>query len=39
MHRVVEVSEVRLGGGIDDELDEVSEVDFEEVSEVGKADE
>ena len=30
---------MRLVGVIDDELDEVSEVDYEEVSEVGNADE
>ena len=39
VHKADEVSEVRLVGEIDDELDEVSEVDYEEVSEVGKADE
>ena len=39
MHKTDEVSEVRLVGEIDDELDEVSEVDHEEVSEVRDADE
>ena len=39
VHTADDVSEKRLVGGIDDELDEVSEVDYEEVSEVGKADE
>ena len=34
-----EDSEVWLVQKIDDELDEVSEVDYEEVSEVGEADE
>ena len=29
MHKADEVSEVRLVGEIDDELDEVSEVDYE----------
>ena len=37
--RLDEVSEVRLAGEIDDELDEVSEVDYDEVSEGGQADE
>ena len=36
MHKTDEVSEVRLVGEIDDE---VSEVDYDEVSEVGEADE
>ena len=38
MHKADEVSEVRLVGDIDDELDEVSEVDYNN-SEVGEADE
>ena len=33
-----EVSEVRLVGEIDDVLDEVSEVDYDEACEVGEAD-
>ena len=32
-------SEVRLVGVIDDELDEVSEADYDQENEVGKADE
>ena len=32
MHKADEVSEVRLVGEIDDELEEVSEVDYKEVS-------
>ena len=38
VHKPDEVSEVRLVGEIDDELDEVSEVDYDEVCEVGEAD-
>ena len=38
MHKANEVSEGRLVEEIDDELNEVSEVDHEEVSEVGEAD-
>ena len=38
-HMADEVSEVRLVGEIDDELDEVSDVDYDEVCEVGEADE
>ena len=38
VHKADEVSEVGLVGEIDDELDEVSEVDYN-VSEVGQADE
>ena len=37
MHKADEVSNVRLVGEIDNELDEVSEVDYEEVSKVGEA--
>ena len=36
MDKADEVSEVRLVGEIDDKLNEVSEVDSEEDSEVGK---
>ena len=39
MHKADGVSEVRRVGEIDDELDEVCEVDYDEVSEVGEADE
>ena len=39
VHKADEVSEVRLVGEIDDELDEASEVDYDEVCEVGEADE
>ena len=39
MRKADEVSEVKLVGEIDDDLDEVSEVDYDEVSEVGEADE
>ena len=39
VHKAGEVSEVRLVGKFDDELDEVSEVDYYEVCEVGEADE
>ena len=39
MHKADEVSEARLVGEIDDELDEVGEVDYDEVSEVGETDE
>ena len=39
MHEADEVSEVRLVGEIVDELNKVSEVDYDEVSEVGEADE
>ena len=39
MHKADEVSKVRLVGEVDNELDEVSEVDYEEVSDVRKADE
>ena len=39
VHKADEVCEVRLVGEIDDELDEVSEVDFDGVGEVGEADE
>ena len=35
VHKADDVSEVRLVGEIDDKLDEVSEVDYDEVSEVG----
>ena len=38
MHKADDISEVRLVGEIDDELDDVSDIDYEEVSEVGKAD-
>ena len=38
MHEATEVSEVKLSGKIDDELDEVSEVYYDEVCEVGDAD-
>ena len=38
MHKADEVSEVRPGGEIDDVLDEVREVDYDEVCEVGEAD-
>ena len=39
VHKADQVSEVRLVGEIDDELDEMSEVDYDEVSEVEEADE
>ena len=39
VHKADEVSEGRLVGEIDDELDEVSEVDYGEVCEVREADE
>ena len=39
VHKADEVSEVRLVGEIDDELHEVSEFDYDEVWEVGEADE
>ena len=39
VHKADEVSEVRLVGEIDDELDEVREVDYDEVSEAREADE
>ena len=39
VHKTDEVSEVRLVGEIDDTLHEVSEVDYDEVSGVGEADE
>ena len=40
MHKADEVtSEVRRVSDIDDELDHVSEVDYDEVSEVGESDE
>ena len=39
VHTADEVSEVRLVGESDHELDEVSEVDYDEVCEVGEADE
>ena len=43
VHEADEVSEVRLVGEVDDELDEVDdeldEVDYDEVCEVGEADE
>ena len=39
VHKADEVSEVKLVGEIDDEMDEVSEVDYDEVCEVGEADE
>ena len=38
VHKADEVSEVRLVGEIDDELDEMSEVDYD-ICEVGEADE
>ena len=38
-HKADEVSEVRLMGETDDELDEVSQVDYDEVCEVWVADE
>ena len=38
VHKADQVSEVRLVGEIDDELDAVSEVDYDEVCEVGEAD-
>ena len=38
MNKCDEVSEVRLVGKIDDELDEVSEVDYDDFSEVREAD-
>ena len=34
MHKADEVCEIRLVGEIDNELDELSEVDYEEVSKV-----
>ena len=37
VHKADEVSEVRLVGEIDDELDEVNEVDCDEVCEVREA--
>ena len=39
MHKADKVSEVRLVGEIDEELDEMSEVHYEEFSEVWKVDE
>ena len=39
VHQTDDVSELRLVGEIDDEVDEVSEVDYDEVCEVGEADE
>ena len=39
VHKGDEVTEVRLEWEIDDELGEVSEVDYDEVSEVREADE
>ena len=39
VHKADEVSEVRLVGGIDDGMDEVSEVDYYEVCEIGEAGE
>ena len=36
VHKADEISEVRLVGEIDDELDEVSEVNYDEVCEVGE---
>ena len=39
MHKADEGSEVRVVGVIDDELDEVSEVDYDEVSDVGEVEE
>ena len=39
VHNADEVSEVRLAGAVNYELDEVSEVDYEEVSEICEADE
>ena len=39
VHKADEVTEVRLVGEVDDELDEVSEVDYDEICEVGEADE
>ena len=39
VHQADDVSELRLVGEIDDEVDEVSEVDYDEVCEVGEADE
>ena len=39
MHKADEVSEARLVGEIDDELDEVNEVDYDEVCDIGEADE
>ena len=39
VYKADEVSEVRLMGEIDDELNEVSEVDYDEVCEVGEVDE
>ena len=39
VHMADEVCEVRLVGEIVDELNEVGEVDYDEVSEVGEADE
>ena len=39
VHKADEVSEVRLVGEVDHELDEVSDVDYEEISKVREADE
>ena len=39
VHKDDKVSEVRLVGEIDDEQDDVSEVDYDEICEVGDADE
>ena len=39
IHKADEVSEVRLVGEVDDEQHEVSEVDYDEVSEVREAEE
>ena len=39
VHKAEQVNEVRIVGEIDDELDVVSEVDYDEVCEVGEADE
>ena len=39
VHKGDDASEVRLVGEINDELDEVSELDYDEVCEVGEDDE
>ena len=39
LHKADDVSEVRLVGEIYDDLDEVSEVDYDEFCEAGEADE